>query len=169
MLIIIYYVLLYAISFQFIRPTTRHHGLDKQRDNSFLHGSDSAYNFILRSFVRDIFSVYQTHHSTPWFEQTTGQHLSSRKRLCLKKTDATGLNTRLGLKNKNPQPPKGTDELECFIKDIQRELIGKILPHNDTQKQNKINRTNFSIDPRCNEKPKRHKPSNYPNRQNKLI
>ena len=36
-----------------------------------------------------------------------------------KKTDATGLNTRLGPKNKNPQPPKGTDELECFIKDIQ--------------------------------------------------
>ena len=53
-----------------------------------------------------------------------------------KKTeDATGLNTRLGPKNKNPQPPKGTNELECFIKDIQRELIGKILPHNDTQKQ----------------------------------
>ena len=67
---------------------------------------------------------------------------------------------------KYPQPPKGTDELECFIKDIQRELIGKILPHNDTKKQE---RTNFSIDPRCNEKPKRHKPSNYPNRQNKLI
>ena len=95
----------------------------------------NAYNYILRSFVRDIFSVYQTHHSTPWFGQTTGQHLSSRKRLCLKKTDATGLNSRLGPKNKNPQPPKGTDELECFIKDIQRELIGKILPHNDTQKQ----------------------------------
>ena len=40
-----------------------------------------------------------------------------------KKNDATGLNTRLGLKNKTPQPPKGTNELECFIKDIQRELI----------------------------------------------
>ena len=57
--------------------------------------------------------------ATPFFDDEVDQW---------KKTDATGLNTRLGPKNKNPQPPKGTDELECFIKDIQRELIGKILP-----------------------------------------